>query len=197
MMKNRFGFLSQLVRLVVFLVATASFGAYAQESTEAESAQEIAAPENAAPQMRRLFFTPGERMTLEILRRDKAALELEQSTKIFPVILHEEPFDGGAEVVLARDEEAPLEVNAIVRRYSDGKTFLWIGEEGFDLQKDGVFLDKTAHLILDSAQVSPDGVVGIDRISEKRFRLRVGQSIDAEGRIRDNYPAIVVRNKKR
>ncbi|MGI9338321.1 MAG: hypothetical protein ACR2P4_07430 [Gammaproteobacteria bacterium] len=199
-MKNKFGFLPPLLRLVVFFAAMAAFGAHAQESTEPEVEPEIVGAESTespAPPMRRLFFSAGERMTLEILRRDAAAAELEEITKVFPVILHEEPFAGGAEVVLARDEEIPLEISAMVRRHSDGKTFLWIGDEGFDLQKDGMFLDKTSHLIMDSVQVSSDGIIGIDRISKRRFRVLVGQSIDAEGKVRDNYPAIVVRNKKR
>lgn len=176
-------------------------GEYAAESESAEGAEGTENAEDAtqsgAPQMRRIFFSTEERQALEILRRDQAAVALEESNKIFPVILHEEPFGGGEDFVLARDEEEPLLVHAVVRRYSDGKTFLWIGDERFDVQRDGEFLDKTRHLVLDQAQISQDGVFGVDRISERRFQIRVGQSIDYEGRVRDNYPAIVVRNKRR
>lgn len=169
------------------------------ESTEGAEVAESAeyAADDGTPQMRRVFFSTEERQSLEILRRDQAAAELEESTKVFPIILHEEPFEGGEEVVLERDQDEPMLVHAVVRRYSDGKTFLWIGDERFDVQRDGEFLDKTRHLVLDQSQISPDGVFGVDRISERRFQVRVGQSIDYQGRVRDNYPAIVVRNKRR
>lgn len=196
-MKNGFGLLS-LLRLVIFVASAVAFGAHAQENAGAETEVAESAESASPPQMQRLFYSSEERLTLEFLRRGKAAAELRESTKVFPIILEETPFDEEQEVVLERDANMPVEIHAVVRRHSDGKTFLWIGDESFDLQKDGEFLDKTSHLILDPMQVQlDDGVFGIDRISERRFRLRVGQSIDAEGRVRDNYPAIVVRNKKR
>lgn len=191
-MKNEKGLLLPLLRLAVFAASALAFGAHAQEDAGAEDAEDA-----APPQMQRLFYSVDERMELEILRQNRLAAELRESTKVFEVVLHEEPFDDAEEVVLQRDPQTPVEIHAVVRRHSDGKTFLWIGNESYDLQKDSEFLDKTNHILLDPMQTSlDDGVFGIDRISEKRFRLRVGQSIDAAGRLRDNYPAIVVRNRK-
>ena len=148
--------MKNLMVVLAFVAAFAS-SASAQENAEAEN--------NAAPpQMQRLFYTAEQRLTLEVLRRDSAAAALEENTEVIPVVLEEVPFDGGEEEKLSRGEE-PLEINALVRRHSDGKTFLWIGNQRFDLEKDGEFLDKTRHLVLDPAQVSTDGIIGIDKIS--------------------------------
>ncbi len=170
--------------------------AWAQEEQETAPAAGEATPRQTGPEMQRLFYSAEQRRVLEALRQGLVESDFLEDEEFVPVVLREEAFlEGEEEAIVVDRGETALDFGAMVRRRSDGKTFLWINGTRFDVEKDGEFLEKVRNLILRTDQVGAEGVVGIDKFTSRKFKIQVGQFISTDGQIRESLPVIVKHSK--
>ena len=181
--------------LVAALLAAPAGPAWAQN----EQGAAIAAEEEQRPQMGALFYTVEERRILEAIRQGVVEEEeLEFTEEILPVVVVQEALPEEDEI---RERAKPLKVDAMIIRRATGDASVWVNEGGKILEFQvnpqtgdrlgGKVLETNAGVVVDKAQISADGLEGIDLFNNRRFRLQVGQILGTRGGLDDSYPIVI------
>lgn len=140
----------------------------------------------ARPGMPRLFFSPEERRILEALRRDLISEAGPAFDEFDPI----QQGDNLEDLDIDLGREAQLQLNALVRNRSTGKTRLWVNNEPVGLDDRGGAPALDRHGV---SRLSPDSqgaVTGVDSPNQSLFRLHVGQRLTEEGEVRETLPVI-------
>ena len=160
----------------------------------AQQANEDAAADvgTISPDMQVLFLTTEQRRVLEAVRQELVDVDVLESEDFVPVVLREQAL--GSEEELFPDRIQPLNIDAIIKRHSDSKSFVFINGQLYDVEKDKRFLEKINKLVVSNQDVDGSAIEGVDKNSKRKFRISVGQTITNRGDVLERLPVIIVKN---
>ena len=189
--------LSRPLRRAVFWLAAAAVAA-AFAFPAAVFGQGLASDEaEQGPPMGALFFTAEERRILEAIRQGVVEEEeLEFTEDILPVVVIQEALPDEDEI---QERSGPLQVDWLIVRRSTGDAVVRIGNKeyrtdeeaqdgvlgGLQLQRQGVVIER--------GDINGNILRGVDTFNNRRFELKIGQILGANGQLNegDSYPVVI------
>lgn len=181
---------------------------HAQESGEAApAAAEDAAPgaqaaEQERPEMPGLFFRQEQRRILEAVRQGIVGENDFEIEEVAPIVSIEEvlpdPVLEDEGLFARRQRGSAVNFDAYLINRKSGKGVIWMNGSALSIEEDAALLERQGFApLVDKETLSVEGgfLEGADAYSESNFQVKVGQTIDVDGRIEENLPVIRI-NKK-